>query len=393
MSSRLGHDGVRMTELIAERTMTAAETLTGLDDWDGDGPRQGLERLYASIAGESGIDPVHFPAIESGLAFVLGNRLKIVADRKRFPAIADERIAKPLFVMGLPRSGTTLLQALLTAPPDARGTLHWELLNPSPPPERARCESDPRIATAEAQVAGMSSELLRIHPFDARLPEECGRLFDMEVMNQGTFGSFRVPSYLHWLLGHDFREAYGWHRRCLQHFQHRHRGSHWVCKSNKHMFTMERLFETYPDLRLVWIHRDPATTMASLASFIFNIRKVLKPDTDPCALGREWASLQELALQRTMLFRERHPHPDQFCDVHYGDLMRDPLSEIARIYRHFDMPFDDVARDAVTAWLAANPQDKHGRHRYGPAQFGLDAGQLRERFAAYIARFGVGMDE
>lgn len=381
-----------MPELNADRTIETAERATGFNDWDGTDFVDGIRRLYRSIETEAGIAPMHYPPIEAGLAFVLGNRLRIVEDRKRFPGIADESIESPLFVMGLPRSGTTLLQALLTAPPSARGTLHWELLNPSPPPAAATYANDPRIDIARAQVSGMSQELLKIHPFDAELPEECGRLFDMEVMNQGTFGSYRVPGYLHWLLGHDYREAYRWHKKCLQHFQHCHRGSHWVCKSNKHMFTMDRLFETYPDLRLVWIHRDPATTMASLASFIYNIRRSLAPDTDPHLLGREWASLQELALQRTMLFRDRLPDQSRVCDVHYGDLMRDPLGEVERIYRHFGMEFDHASRAGVAGWLAANPQDKHGRHAYRPEQFGLDAQGLRERFGSYIDRYGVGLD-
>src|SRR5690606_38554563 len=189
-----------------------------------------------------GIDASFYPNIEAGQAFALGNRLKIVADRKRFPAIAQEKIEKPLFILGLPRSGTTLLQALLTADPAARGTLHWELLNPSPPPETASYDSDPRIAIAEQQVAGLDKSLLTRHPFAARLPEECGRLFDMTVMNQGTFGSYQVPGYLHWLLAQDFSAAYPVHKMGLQHFQHRHRGDHWVCKSNKHLFTMEQLY-------------------------------------------------------------------------------------------------------------------------------------------------------
>jgi len=129
--------------------------------------------------------------------------------------------------------------------------------------------------------------------------------------------------------------------------------------------------------------------MASLGSFIWNIRKNLRPDTDPKTLGREWASLQELSLQRAMLFRDRLPDQSQFCDVHYDDLMANPLDTIEGIYRHFRMNFDPASRSAVADWLTANPQDKHGRHSYDCERFGLDAKALRERFAPYIERYSV----
>ncbi len=379
-------------ELSPARVIDQAEQTTGLNDWHGDEFRVALEILFDAIASEAGIDSALYPHIEAGQAFNLGNRLKIVADRKRFPGIAQEKIDKPLFILGLPRSGTTLLQALLTADPAARGTLHWELLNPSPPPETDSYSSDPRIAIAEQQVAGMDKSLLVRHPFAARLPEECGRLFDMTVMNQGTFGSYQVPGYLHWLLGQDYASAYPIHKMCLQHFQHRHKGDHWVCKSNKHLFTMAQLYATYPDLRLVWLHRDPAQTLASLGSFILSIRKQTRPDTDPKKLGREWASLQELALQRGLLYRERMGDQSGICDVHYNQLISDPLNTVAGIYKHFGMTFSDAARDAVAQWLRDNPQDKHGVHKYTGEQFGLDVNQVRERFGFYIDRFGVEPD-
>lgn len=379
--------------LLPQRVIELAEKSTGLSDWHGSEFRPALEILFDSIETEAGLDPALYPQIEAGQAFILGNRLKIVEDRKRFPDIAEEKIEKPLFILGLPRSGTTMLQALLTADPAARGTLHWELLNPSPPPATATYDTDPRITVAERQVEGMDKALLTRHPFDARLPEECGRLFDMTVMNQGTFGSYQVPGYLHWLLDQDYRDAYPIHKMALQHFQHRHRGDHWVCKSNKHLFTMEQLYRTYPDLRLVWVHRDPAQTLASLGSFILSIRKQSRPDTDPKRLGREWASLQELALQRGLAYRDRMQDSSGICDVHYTRLMRDPVGTVADIYRHFDMSFSDQARASVEAWLRANPQNKHGVHAYTPEQFGLDAGNIRERFSFYLDRLDVGGDD
>jgi hypothetical protein len=234
-----------------------------------------------------------------------------------------------------------------------------------------------------------SPDIRERHPFDARLPEECGRLFDLAVMNQGTFGSYYVPSYLNWLLAHDYRDGYPIHKLALQHFQHRHKGSHWVLKSNKHMFTLERLFETYPDLRLVWLHRDPAQTIPSLCSFIKSTRSKLKPDTDPVALGPDWTTMQEIALRRALSSRDRMNVDKQICDVSYYEMMRDPAGTVQRIYAHFGMSFDDGVRDGVLGWLEANPQDKFGRHKYTPEMFGLSGQGLRERFAFYTDRFGV----
>jgi hypothetical protein len=379
-------------QLSAERVVEKAQAMAGLSDFGGDEFREPLAVLLRAIGAESGIAPERFAEVEGGIAYNLHNRLKIIEDRKRFPGIASEVIEKPLFILGLPRSGTTAMQALLAADPKARTTLHWELLNPSPPPETATYLTDPRIVLAEAQVEGMvkaSPDIRERHPFDARLPEECGRLFDLAVMNQGSFGSYYVPSYLNWLLAHDYRDGYPIHKLALQHFQHRHKGSHWVLKSNKHMFTLERLFETYPDLRLVWLHRDPAQTLPSLCSFIKSNRVRLKPDTDPRALGPDWTTMQEIALRRALSSRDRMNVEKQICDVSYYEMLADPAGTIQRIYAYFGMPFDDSVRAGVLGWLRDNPQDKFGRHKYTPEMFGLDGAGLRERFAFYTERFDV----
>lgn len=385
-----------MPDLNPARVIETAQAMAGLNDFGGDEFHEPLAVLLAAVAAESGVAPGRYPEVEGAIAHSLHNRLKIIEDRKRFPGIAREVIEKPLFILGLPRSGTTLMQALLAADPKARSTLHWELLNPSPPPETATYRTDPRIALAHAQVESLNASApgMRVrHPIDALLPEECGRLFDMAVMNQGAVGNYYVPSYLNWLLGCDYRDAYPMHKRSLQHFQHRHKGSHWVLKSNKHMFTLERLFETYPDLRLVWVHRDPAQTMPSLCSFIKTTRGRFTPDFDPQGLGPEWTTMQEIALRRGLSSRDRLGVEAQICDVSYYDVMADPAGAIQRIYQHFAMPFDDSVRAGVLGWLAANPQDKFGRHAYAAEDFGLNAATLRERFGFYTDRFKVGPEQ
>ena len=218
---------------------------TGLDDL-GDIPyEEPLEVLVDSLNRDAGLDDERLAAAGKTIAALLVKRLRLVDDRTTFPAIAAERVAAPVFIVGLPRTGSTHLHALLGEVAGVRTPRQWEMASPSPPPERETSTTDPRIAQAEALLAGLPPEMLARHPMSATRPEQCNMLNDWSLFHQALLAYYDIPTYRDWLLGADCAPAYEAHRRTLQHLQWRHPGQ-WVLKYPKHLIALDSLLATYP---------------------------------------------------------------------------------------------------------------------------------------------------
>jgi Sulfotransferase family len=375
--------------LQRENLMAEATAQTGLDDF-GDIPfEEPLDVLLESLERDARVDGERRAGARATIVGLLVKRLRLVDDRKKFPAIADEVITAPLFIVGLPRTGSTHLHALMAEAEGIRTPRFWEMTMPSPPPERETFTTDPRIAQVQAIVDQMPPELQARHPIAPMRPEQCNMLNDWSFIHQALLAFYEVHGYRDWLFNADYRPAFEAHRRTLQHLQWRNPG-HWVLKYPKHLMALETLLETYPDANLVWTHRDPAVVVPSVASFTGFYRASNTPDFDPKRFGREWASLEELVLHRGLAFRDRMGDADKrVYDLHYRDLMADQVGTVGRILEHFGMPFGDESAHRVQAFVDQNPQTKHGVHKYSPEDFGLTAERLRERFAFYTDRFGV----
>lgn len=370
--------------LDGDRLLEAAAETTGLSDF-GELPfREALDALLWGLEHESGHPADRLEGLTVGLVGTLAKRLRLVDDRKRHPEIAGEKIAAPLVVIGLPRTGSTHLHALLATRPGARAPLQWEMNEPSPPPEAATFESDPRIARVQAALDARpgAAEMMKLHPFGATRPEQCIGLIDWSFVNSAALAPHRMPSYLEWFLGADHRPAYEHHRRTLQHLQWRTPGE-WVLKWPKHVFSLDALLHTYPDARIVWTHRDPGRVLPSVVDFVGTIRRGASPLYDPGRFANEWVTLEEIGLLRAMNVRERVGDESRFYDLPYNDLISDPVSAVTGIYEHFGIAVDDETRKRVAEYQTRNPQDKHGRHHYTPEQYGLDADRLRERFGPH----------
>ena len=362
---------------------------TGLDDL-GDVPfREPLAVLVESLNRDAGLDAERLGVAGSTIVGVLAKRLRLVDDRTTHPAIADERIVAPLFIVGFPRSGSTHLHALLAQVAGIRAPQSWELSMPSPPPEQATYTTDPRIAQVQAMMDATPAEMLRRHPVGATRPEQCNQLFDWTFLNQSLIAFYDIPTYRDWLLGADLTPLYEAHRRSLQHLQW-HAPGQWALKYPKHLLALDRLLAAYPDARIVWTHRDPAVVVPSAASLTGYIREATTGTIDEPRFGREWATHEELVLLRGLAVRDQIGEDDRrFYDLHYREFMADPVGTIASICQHFDMPFSEESEHAVGRWITDHPQTKHGTHTYTAEQFGLDADGLHRRFAPYIERFGV----
>lgn len=373
----------RITLLQLKKNATQA---TGLDDF-GDTPfEEALQCLIDALEREARLDDKRRAETIRSLTSTLVKRLQLAADSKKYPEIAEETINAPIFIVGLPRTGSTNLHSLIAQCEGIRAPRIWEMYMPSPPPAAATYLTDARIAMVQQGLtATISDELMTRHPMAADRPEQCNMLSDIAFMNWATLASYEIPSYRHWLLTADHTPSYQAHKQMLQQLQWQHPGQ-WVLKYPKHMFALDALLATYPDAKFIWTHRDPGKVIPSVISLIETFRKAT-PGYDPKQLGREWATFEELGLHRGLSVRDRAIAPNQIFDVHYSDVLRDPVGSIAAAFQHFGMTLSDQSRDNIRAFVADNPQTKHGVHTYTAEQYGLDETRLRNTHRSYIERF------
>jgi hypothetical protein len=383
--------GVPLVRLEEPLLLDEARRRTRLEDFGTLAFREPLRRLLASYETESGLSLLGRIAARQDTTRLLANRLRMQADRRRFPDIEAQAIRRPLFVTGLPRTGTTLLHGLLAQDPASRAPLHWETMSPSPPPEQGPVES--RIDAAERQLRWfyrMNPEIQKIHPVGARLPEECLIITSHSFLSFQFQTSHQVHSYQAWLEQQDLRPSYAEHRRFLQQLQWRCPERRWVLKAPAHLYGFEALFATYPDAGMIITHRDPLEVVASAASLHTVLRSTFSDTVDPVAVGAEVTRRWAEGIARALAARDHGcAPPERFVDVSYADLVRDPLGVVRRVYAHFDLPFTAAAEDRMRRFLSENPKDKHGRHEYTLAQFGLDRDQESERYRWYRERFGL----
>jgi hypothetical protein len=383
--------GRRLLRLDERTLLAAACRRTGLDDFGDPAFREPLRRLLASLETEARLNLVGRMAAREDITGMLCNRLRIEHDRRENPRIGAVRIRRPLFITGLPRSGSTFLHGLLAQDPANRVPEHWEARFPSPPPERASYETDPRIERAARDIRWffrLAPEFRRIHPIGARLPEECVVILSHSFLSFQFSTTWFVPAYQAWLDEQDLAPAYRIHHRVLQQLQWRCAGERWVLKAPPHLPGLRALFATYPDAGVIVTHRDPLEVVASVASLHVALRSVFSDSVDPVAVGPEVSRMLADDIRRGFGARDDGSVPaDRFVDLRYTELVRDPLAAVRGIYRHFDLPLSSAAEERMGRYVATHPKDEHGPHNYDLEQFGLDPERERERYRAYSERW------
>ena len=366
---------------------------TGLTDFGDDRFREGLRLLLKSYDTEACLSLIGRIAARQDTLRLLETRLQLEQDRKRFPGIAQQEIRKPIFIAGLPRSGTTLLHNLLAQDPANRVPMTWEIMFPSPPPKRAHYETDPRIVKAENTLRWLdrlAPGFRAIHSVGARLPQECIAITSYAFESPRFHTTHNVVSYQAWLTDREQHAAYEFHRRMLQHLQWRCFARRWVLKSPAHLFSFDAIFKTYPDACIVQTHRDPLEVLPSTANLTAVLRRAFSDKIDPEGIGVEVTQRWAEGVRRAMAVRNADGAArDRFLDVEYRDLVRDPIATVRRIYACFDLGWTGDVEDNMQRFLAANPQYKHGKHDYTLAQFGLVPEDIKCLFQNYYHRFLV----
>ena len=383
--------GMPLIRLEEKSLLERAVQATSLSDFGDETFRAPLRLYLDALENEARLTVLGRFIARTDTLRLLENRLRLVDAYKRYPEIEAGEVRRPIFILGLPRTGTSILHELLAQDPANRVPMTWEVHRVWPPPERRTYDTDPRIATVEKHLSGVDRILpgfKKMHPMGALLPQECVALTAHDFATMIFHTTHYVPSYQAWLEDADLRWVYASHRRQLQYLQWHCPARRWVLKSPGHLWALESLLAVYPDARIIQTHRDPLEVIASLGSLVAYLRSMASDHIDPFEIGVEWAERLARGLRSTMQIRERASLAnDRVFDMQFRHFLGNEIETVRRIYAHFDLDWTDEAEARMRRFLDANPRDKHGAHQYTLAQAGLDAETERRRFAFYQERY------
>ena len=383
---RLGVEAPALDAEALHRAAYARASASRYGAWDFAEP---LERLLKSYRDEAKLTTLGRITVREYLVSLLDNLLRMEAERAANLEIEQQRITAPVFIIGLPRTGTTHLHGLISEDPGNRTPLTWEVMFPAASRDaaavaRARAQTSSRLDWADR----LAPEFMRIHPIAADLPQECIAITAQVFMSIQFHTTHDVASYQDWFEGADQKLGFDFHHRFLQHLQAKSAGRRWVLKAPGHLFALGGLLERYPDARIVHTHRDPLRVMASMASHATVLRRAFSDSADPQRIAADWADRWARALDNFLAVRDRAPAA-QFLDVNFESIEREPLDTVERVYDFLGWPLTLEARAAMQRFLAANPKNKHGVHRYTLEQFGLNRAAETARFRRYCERFEI----
>jgi len=381
--------------MTTERLVTSACERAGLDDFGGDSWREGLTVLVQTVESAPGVSDGGRDYVYGQFVDALWNRLRVVDYLKHHPEVAAERIERPLVVLGLPRTGTSLASYLLDQDPNRRSLLTWEAENSVPPASPETLRTDPRCLKKKAELDALAEGLRAanipmVHWDEADGPTEC-----MFVQNQDfkayLWEAFMPTSaYADWLLDADMTSTYGYERSVLQMLQSRAPGV-WSLKMPSHAVHIETLLSTFPDVRIVWAHRDPFKATASFLRLNYLSRAVLGAQIDVTDVVSNVLRQLQAHVARPLRARQRIGD-DRFFDLHYADLMRDPIGVMRSLYEWAGDELTPSTEDAMLTWLQRNPQDRFGVQPYSLDGSGVTITDLEPLFDQYISTFDIELE-
>ena len=386
--------GSRSASSVHELVTRACER-AGLDDFGGDSWREGLSLLVESCESAPGVNPGGREFVYGQFVDALWNRLRVVDYVKCHPEVLDEQVERPLVVLGLPRTGTSLASYLFDQDRLRRSLLTWEAQDSVPPSTPDTLRTDPRCLKKKAELdvleAGLkAANIPLVHWDDADGPTECLFVQNQDFKAYLWEAFMPTPAYADWLLQTDMSSAYAYERMVLQVLQSRAPGT-WSLKMPSHAVHIETLLATYPDVRIVWAHRDPFKSTASFLRLNYLSRAVMGADIDVDVIVPNVLRQLREHVERPLATRRRIGD-GRFFDLHYADLMRDPVAVMRSLY---DWAGDDLTastEQAMLGWLDAHPQDRHGAAPYSLAGSGVTRADLDPIFEQYLSVFDIELE-
>jgi len=371
----------------ADELIAKAVKQTGFSDFGSLPYREGLEVLLETYD-KNILDPEGRKRCQGRVIGQLATRLRCEEAFKQIPEHEQQEIIAPIFVTGLPRSGTSALLNLLTAAPENRGLLQWEVQFPDPWPGSQPGQEDPRYQPlADALSSAENAAFRKIHYVDADTPEECVMIHAFAFTGVQLGFEIMLEPYRSWLLAQDLEPMYAYQRKQLQLLNWRMPGERWMLKAPAHMLGIDAIVKVFPDARFIWCHRNPQQVVPSINSMNRVVMGMYAGDTshmDPHKIGRDVMDWYAMSLERGLAERAKLP-AEHFVDCSQQEFVDHPMELAERIYTSFDLPLSDDSRAALQAHVDANPKGKHGKHEYDLATYGLTEEIIDQRFEFYTA--------
>lgn len=376
--------------LVVDQLIEDAQRETGLERFDSDSFREGLAILVSDVNADAERPEPLVERFRGDVVKALRDRLKVTRYLDDHSELLSRPVERPVFVFGVPRTGTTMVSNLLAADPARRSPLTWEIDDPVPPATSETLYTDSRVVArleAERQMLAARPEMGKYYRGSVVYPNECVFIHAHDFRTLMWESRGKLPGYRDFIFSTDATPAYEYEKRFLQLLQSQAPGV-WNLKMPSHALFIPTLLKVFPDARLVWTHRDPFTATGSLCSLISLAHRGFmgKVDSDWIAWNypRQAAEHADRAMDARDALGE-----DRILDVHYADLMRDPVGTMRTLYRGLGDAFTPEAEAGMQRWIDDNPQDKFGRHEYKLDQFGLSKAALEPLFERYLSRYDV----
>jgi hypothetical protein len=383
-----------MTDWQPHSLIKEACAVDGLSDFGDDSHSEPLRQLLYSLEHEAQLNAIGTMVLRQRVVDVLATRLRVTEWLKRHPEIRQEVISSPLVIVGLPRTGTTMLHRTIAADHRMYAPLWYETRFPCPALDWDPGGLDQRIVDGKAEMQAMldaNPDLLSVHPMDAMGPDEDIMLLEQSFYSFTMQSFANLPTFDRWIEAQDHRPGYEYLKLLLQFLQWQKKRSgqsaqRWTIKAPHHLHYMELVFEVFPDARVVQSHRDPLDTIPSLASMISEIWSIYSDCADPVEVGRQWARKFARGMNHTMDVRQRVGE-QHFLDLQFEDTVKRPLLEIQKVYDFINMDFSEQAKAEMLQWQDFNSRELRPSHEYTLGQFGYTEQGLHRQFARYRERF------
>ena len=372
--------------LDAENLMNAAAESAALDDFGDLEFVEPLKQRLAAAGRYVSFSETGLAAYTAGIVNDLVNRLRLMRDLKRHPEILDEDVSDPIVIFGLPRTGTTKLQRMMSADKANHSLLFWKILNFAPFPEAAYGQPDPRIAVGKAAceyTATAHPEILKAHAAYYDQAEEDSYLVGASYEHFVNAVTLSEPEYSSYVQARPAENAYRYLRTVLQYLQWQEGGKHgpWILKAPVHLGYINTIFSMFPNATLVQTHRDVAIAFASLCHLIELASLMHGDHADPLQIGRDQLRIWEIEWNRNQADRAALTADDRLVDVDYEEIKNDPFPVLEAVYALAGRNLSDAGRAAMAGWQTENRKDRHGRHEYRLEDYGVSRVQVEDAFS------------